>query len=133
MPNQPSRRPRARVLDVGQCAPDHAAIRALLTRHFHVEVDRVMFVEEALSAMRERPYDLVLVNRLIFDDGSEGTALLERSREDDRLKDVPIMLISNYADAQQAAEARGAVPGFGKSQLHEADSLDRLARFLPPR
>jgi CheY-like chemotaxis protein len=133
MSDQKPSRPRARVLDIGQCTPDHSAIRSLLNRHFEVEVDRVMFVDEALSAMRARPYDLVLVNRLIFDDNSEGRLLIEQAKADARLKDVPIMLISNYADAQQAAEALGAVRGFGKSELHRPDTVERLAEFLPAR
>ena len=43
---------RARVLDVGNCDPDHAMIRSMLERHFEVEIDRVMFVAEAVDAMR---------------------------------------------------------------------------------
>ena len=123
----------ARVLDVGQCSPDHAGIRSTISRRFDAEIDRVMFVEEAVAAMRSRRYDLVLVNRRIFDDDSDGLELIRRSKADDALKDVPVMMVSNFADAQQAAIAAGAEPGFGKAQLHEESTVERLGRFLPPR
>ncbi len=121
----------ARVLDVGQCDPDHHAIRSMLTRHFDVEVDRVMFVNEALTAMREKPYDLVLVNRLIFSDNSEGLPLIETAKADDALKDVPIMMVSNFADAQATATQAGAEPGFGKSELQSERTQSRLRDLLP--
>jgi CheY-like chemotaxis protein len=121
---------RRRVLDVGQCRPDHSAIRSAIAGRFDVEVDRVMFVDEALDAMRRTAYDLVLVNRLIFDDNSDGAELIRRAKRDERLRDIPIMLVSNYAEAQSAAVGAGAERGFGKAELHDAATHEKLARFL---
>jgi CheY-like chemotaxis protein len=123
---------QARVLDVGNCDPDHHSIRSMLTGHFAVEVDRVMFVDEALAALRRSEYDLVLVNRLIFDDGSDGIALVRAMRGDPAQK-TPVMLVSNFDDAQQAAVAAGAARGFGKASLGTATTLALLGRFLPAR
>ena len=124
---------KIRVLDVGQCRPDHSGIRALLTRHFDVEVDQVMFVDQAIAQLGKQAYALVLVNRLIFDDGSDGGELIRQMKADDRTRDVPVMLISNYQDAQDQAVADGAVPGFGKSQLYDSESVDKLAAHLPAK
>lgn len=119
------------VLDVGNCDPDHAAIRAMLSRHFQADVRRVMFVEEALAALAREPFELVLVNRRIFADDSDGLELIRRMKADPALSAIPVMLVSNYPDAQSAAVAAGAVPGFGKAALHAPQTLARLAERLP--
>ncbi|MBK8913514.1 MAG: response regulator [Phycisphaerales bacterium] len=119
------------VLDVGNCDPDHAAIRAMLTRHFRAEVRRVMFVEEALAALQEREFALVLVNRRIFADDSDGMELIRRMKADPALAALPVMLVSNYPDAQAAAVAAGAEPGFGKAALNAPQTLARIAAHLP--
>jgi len=124
---------RVWVLDVGNCDPDHGMIRRMLTEHFDVEIDRVMFVDEALDRMRNKPYALVLVNRLIFGDGSEGMALVRQAKADTALSKTPIMLISNFAKAQNAAVAEGTEHGFGKDALFQSETLGRLAPFLPEK
>ncbi len=121
---------KTRVLDVGNCDPDHGAIRNLLLSHFDVEIDRVMYVAEGLSAISRADYALVLVNRLIFADGSEGQELIRRMRADATCQ-TPVMMVSNFADAQERAVAAGALPGFGKAALHEAGTLELLAKHLP--
>jgi CheY-like chemotaxis protein len=121
--------PRPRVLDVGNCDPDHANIRQLLERCYAV-VDRVMFVEDALRRLRESGYDLVLVNRLIFADGSDGLPLVERMQADESLRRIPVMMISNYPEAQDRAVAAGAARGFGKAALHDPRTMDLLRSVL---
>ncbi len=120
---------RSRVLDVGNCEPDHASIRRLLSP-FDVDVDRVMFVDEAVAALKERRYDLILVNRVIFADGSDGLTLIERMRGDNGLGDVPVMMISNYSDAQDRAVSAGAVRGFGKAEVTDPKTVEMLAPYL---
>lgn len=122
----------AAVLDVGNCDPDHAMIRGMLTRHFDVEIDRVMFVADALERMRLRAYDLVMFNRLIFDDGSEGLELVRRAGQDATVHAAPIMMISNFDAAQSACVTAGGVRGFGKKAVETADALDALSKYLPP-
>jgi hypothetical protein len=59
----------------------------------------------------------VLINRII-DWGfaeQEGVALISRLRRTHPI--LKTMLVSNYADAQQAAVAAGALPGFGKREI----------------
>lgn len=121
--------PKPRLLDVGNCDPDHVAIRRLVAQ-FDAQVDRVMHVHEALAELAERSYDLVLVNRLIFADSSDALPLIERMQADDRLRKIPVMMISNYADAQQRAVAAGAQQGFGKTDLRSPRTIEQLAHFL---
>lgn len=122
----------ARVLDVGNCDPDHFAIRSMLVRHFDVEVERVMFVSEAEAAISRRAYDLVLVNRRIFADDSDGLMLVHSAQQRPAPR-PPVMLVSNFPDAQDAAVAAGAARGFGKAGLADERTILRLAEYLPPR
>jgi len=118
------------VLDVGNCAADHAVLRGMLVDRFDARVDRAGSAEEALSALTRRRYALVLVNRVVFDDGGDGMALIERMQADDRFRDTPVMMISNHADAQERAVGAGALRGFGKSSLDDPATLERLACHL---
>ena len=129
---------QARVLDVGQCNLDHGNIRRLLEEQFAAVVDRADSIDRAMEmACGNRGggqggggYDLVLVNRLLDADGSEGLDLVRRMRADERTRDVPVMLVSNFADAHVRAQQEGAAPGFGKSNLDEPATRDLLGRFL---
>lgn len=119
-----------RVLDVGNCGPDHAALKALLQAEFAAEVVQVHAPASALSALRAEPFDLVTVNRLMDADGSPGLPLIEDMLADEQLKNVPVMMITNFDDHQQQAIAAGAVQGFGKAQLHSAETIECLKPFL---
>ena len=123
----------ARVLDVGNCDPDQGSIRRMLTDHFDITLDRVMFVDDALDKMRTQRYDLVLFNRLIFDDSSEGIELLRQAKADAALSATPVMMISNYPEAQAASVAAGGVPGFGKATVSSPQTIDLLTKYLPQR
>ena len=62
--------------------------------------------------------------------GSDGMDVLRAIKADAALAPLPVMLVSNYPDAQHEAEAAGAVPGFGKSQVSSAETLERLRTYL---
>ncbi len=56
-----------RVLDVGNCGPDHYSIRELIAGNFDAEVVQTHGRDDTLSRLRESSFDLVLINRkLIF-------------------------------------------------------------------
>jgi len=118
------------VLDVGNCRSDHAWIAATLKSHFDVEVLRAATAQEAIQAMDSRSIDLVLVNRRIDGDGSEGIELVRRLKQSPSSAATPVMLISNYAEAQAAAIAAGAEQGFGKDDLDSPETVRKLGRFL---
>jgi CheY-like chemotaxis protein len=119
-----------RVLSVGQCFADHSAISRTLQTQFGVEVVPAEDAEEALARLREEAFDLVLVNRILDRDGSQGLKLIEEMKADQETAQIPVMLVSNYEDSQQQAVAAGAVPGFGKSALGHPQMLSRMKSYL---
>jgi CheY-like chemotaxis protein len=119
-----------RVLSVGQCDPDHGNIRRALQSAFAAEVTGCASAGEALEHLRGGGFDLVLVNRIFDIDGDSGLDLIRRLKADPELQAVPVMLVSNFEDAQAQAVAAGAAPGFGKSALHAAPTLERLRPYL---
>lgn len=119
-----------RVLDVGQCAPDHAAIRRLVQGTFGAEVVQADRLDDALAALRRESFDLVLINRKLDIDYSDGIEILRAIKTDSALASTPVMLVTNYPEHQQAAVAAGAEPGFGKAELGLAATREKLSRFL---
>lgn len=121
-----------RVLDVGNCVPDHAAIRNLLESTFSAEVLQAHGPDDTLALLRREAVDLVLVNRKLDEDYSDGLDVIRAIKADRDLAAIPCMLVTNYADQQDAAVAAGAVRGFGKQELHAPATRDRLAAVLSP-
>jgi two-component system chemotaxis response regulator CheY len=119
-----------RVLSVGQCGLDHGNISQTLRRAFGAEVVGAHGAAEMLDLLQTGPFALVLVNRVFDADGSSGLELIRRLRAEPSLAEVPVMLVSNYQDAQQEAVAAGARPGFGKASLGRADMLARVEPYL---
>lgn len=87
---------------------------------------------EALVSLRAGAFDLVLVNRVFDGDGTSGLALIGAIKADPELADVPVMLVSNYPEAQAEAKQLGALPGFGKGDLRAGRSVAALDAALVP-
>jgi two-component system chemotaxis response regulator CheY len=121
-----------RILNVGQCAYDQNSIARQLGRVFQARVTAADTFDEALTELRAGAYDLVLVNRVTDSDGSPGLELIRSLKADPVLAKVPVMLVSDQAQAQAEATSLGALRGFGKSQLRDAATLDALKSALPP-
>ena len=118
-----------RVLSVGQCSADHGQIiRAL--QPFNVEIVSADSTEEALAELRAGVFALVLVNRVLDADGASGMDLVKRLKGDVGLRSLPVMLVSNYEDAQQEAVQAGALPGFGKAALRGPMVAERVRPYL---
>lgn len=119
-----------RVLDVGNCVPDHAAIRGMLEKTYRAEVSQTDGPEDTLSLLRQEPFDLVLVNRKLDQDYSDGLEIIKAIKADSTLTATPCMLITNYPDQQEIAVAAGADYGFGKKELYAEATHQRLRKFL---
>jgi CheY-like chemotaxis protein len=119
-----------RVLDVGQCSPDHYAIRRLLESRFGAVVVQAHGLDDALREMRREQVDLLLVNRKLDADYSDGMEILKAVKADTALAAIPVMLVSNYADAQATAVAAGAIEGFGKAELSRSTTVEKLTAVL---
>jgi two-component system, chemotaxis family, chemotaxis protein CheY len=119
-----------RVLSVGQCGADHYGISSTFRQAFGAEVEQAATQAEALQLLRQEPFALVLVNRVFDADGDSGVDLIRRVKADEALRAVPVLLVSNYADAQREAVEAGAEAGFGKAELGRSEMLERVRPFL---
>lgn len=116
-----------RVLSVGQCQADHGNLSHTLRKLFSAEVVPVASAAEAERLVGKQTYDLVLVNRVLDADGTSGLDLIQRLKQ---ASPAPVMLVSNFEDAQSDAVAAGALPGFGKAALGQPALLDCLRAVL---
>ncbi|MHC4696067.1 MAG: response regulator [Planctomycetota bacterium] len=121
---------KPKVLDVGECGFDHGNISRMLSEEFSADVERVDTSEGAFRAIRAGQYDLVLVNRVLDSDGTSGLDLIQRLQSHEETRSTPVMLVSNYAKAQDVAVALGAERGFGKAALASSDTRGLLVRLL---
>jgi len=119
-----------RVLDVGQCGPDHSSIRSYLKRHFDCEVVQVDDGVDALAELKGGQFDLVLVNRKLDCDSSDGVEVIRALKVDPDAARVPVMLVTNYPEHQEAAIAVGAIRGFGKLEFEKPETRARIAEIL---
>ena len=111
-----------RILDVGQCGFDGPRMAALWREKLDAMVDSVANGKEAAQRLKKGDYDVVMVNRILADDGSSGLDVIEYLLSGKT--SVPVMLVSDLPDAQEAAVALGAVRGFGKGDLGEPATLE---------
>src|SRR4051812_15090692 len=103
-----------RVLSVGQCGFDHGNLSQSLQHLFDAEVVAARDEADALRRLKTATFDLVLVNRVFDADGASGIDFIRKVKQEVK---APLMLVSNYQDAQREAVAAGALPGFGKSMV----------------
>lgn len=118
-----------RVLGVGHCLVDAPRI-AKVVAELGATFENAETADTALARLREEPFDLVLPNRVLGADERGGLHLVEVMKNDAELASVPVMLVSGIPDAQQAAEAAGALPGFGKDTLESGGARDAMAKVL---
>ncbi|MDZ4659965.1 MAG: response regulator [Bythopirellula sp.] len=119
-----------RVLDVGNCGPDFGSITRFLTQNFDCTVEQAHGPEDALAKLRGGDYALVTINRKLDQDYSDGAEILKQIKADPAIQKTPVMLITNYAEHQDAAVELGAERGFGKLQFSEPETLEKLEKFL---
>lgn len=114
-----------KILDVGQCGFDGPRMARLWRDALEAEVQNAETGEEAAELLADQDFDLVLVNRVLAADRSSGLEVIERLRAQN--VHVPIMLVSDLPEAQDAAVALGAVRGFGKAHLGERSTLELVS------
>ena len=115
---------------VGHCGPDMFMLRSTIQRVVpDATIDQVNDAR-ALDAYRT-PDTVLLVNRELDGDFDTPNGI-ELIRTLSQADDAPTsILISNLDDAQDEAVAVGARPGFGKSQLYEATTVEILRGAVP--
>lgn len=85
---------------------------------------------DTVQLLQEQEVALVLINRKLDQDYSDGVEILKHLKSDEKLSRFPVMLITNYEEHQDAAVALGAIPGFGKLSLNDTKTQQRLADVL---
>ncbi|MDZ4817672.1 MAG: response regulator [Planctomycetota bacterium] len=121
-----------RVLDVGNCVPDHMALRRLIEGSFDAVLEQSDDLAETLAAIKDRSFDLIIVNRKLDKDYSDGLAIIQHLKALPAGTTLPVMLLSNYPEYQAEAIAAGAIPGFGKQELGNRETREKLAAILSP-
>lgn len=117
------------VLLVGHCGPDAHMLTAAVRRAVPGVDVQIANDPRRLDAMLPAA-SLLLVNRLLDEDlGGDGVGLIRSLSQQER-PGPPAMLISNYDDAQQQAEAAGALPGFGKASVMSDETRRRIRAAL---
>lgn len=114
------------VIDVGQCNPDHAALTRAVEQ-CGASILRAHTGADAKRLLAEHEVALVLVNRILDADGSDGMQLIGELIAMGR---APVMLVSNYPDCQSKAVEMGALPGFGKAALADPSTIAMLQAVL---
>ena len=114
---------------VGHCGFDSQILRNFATEASNgLPTHNCISQEELDTFCREDC--LLLINRELGGNFKESLGV-DLAR---KLVDGPcpprVILISNYSEAQQLAEANGAYPGFGKSELNTEHAHDCLKNAI---
>lgn len=120
------------VVDCGNCGPDYGSIRQMIQSNFDAVVLQTHGPEDTLELLAERDVDLITVNRKLDRDYSDGIDVIRQLKSDERGKSIPIMLVTNYEEHQQAAMEIGAVRGFGKLSVRAPATIELLAPYIGP-
>ena len=116
---------------VGHCGPDSSYLRMTVMKAAGTGAQIVMADDDSeLKNALEQGVELILFNRELgygFQD-KMGVDAIKRLRTTH--PNVKAMLVSNYADAQAAAVANGALPGFGKREIGSARVIEVIRAAL---
>jgi len=116
----------ADVMLVGHCGPDAIMLKTVVQRALPEASVELVNDQESLDAALAGDV-VLLVNRELdgaFHVGTGGIDLIRQLAQSD--SPPPMLLVSNFEEAQSEAQAAGAMPGFGKSNLYHEDTTQRL-------
>jgi len=104
---------------VGHCAMDRFQLKRTVKRALGNTATTAHVNDTAKLDKAINPDSVLLINRQLDGrfDTLNGIELIGQLNQHDN--PPAMLLISNFPDAQQQAVQAGALPGFGKSQLHE--------------
>ena len=115
---------------VGHCGPDSSFLRMAVSGAAPGAKVLMADSEKELDDVLGQSPDLLLFNRVMevgFAE-REGINLMKRVKESH--PDQKVIMVSNFAETQDAAEAAGAMPGFGKRDIGSAKCKQRLGEAL---
>ena len=91
-PSSKQTKPMQTVLDIGNCNADHMFLESMLSSNFGAILIRAHRLEDAQKLLGENQVDLILINRLLDVDGSEGIEVLQALKADPQTQAIPVML-----------------------------------------
>src|SRR5688572_8738204 len=106
-----------KVVLVGHCGPDSSFLRMAVSSASRGITVGAADDDQELTHSLSDGVDLLLLNRELgwgFDQ-TEGVEIIRTLRV--KHPNLKMMLVSNYPEAQAAAVAAGALPGFGKREI----------------
>ncbi len=117
------------VLIVGHCDLDHPQITSLIQKKFSANVTRLKQFKETIGYLEKYDCDLVIVNRIGAFDQESGLELIKEIKHEGNIN-VPLMMVTNYKDQMDIAVKMGAVPGYGKEELYDMETIELLRKYL---
>ncbi len=117
------------VLIVGHCDLDHPQITSLIQKKFSANVTRLKQFKETIGYLEKYDCDLVIVNRIGAFDQESGLELIKEIKHEGNIN-VPLMMVTNYKDQMDIAVKTGAVPGYGKEELYDMETIELLRKYL---
>ncbi len=115
---------------VGHCGPDSSFLRMAVSSAAPGATVKMADTNGELSDVLSSGSDLLLFNRVLesgFSD-SDGVALLRQTKADH--PDQKVLMVSNFPQTQQEAEAAGALEGFGKNDISNGKASERIKAAL---
>jgi hypothetical protein len=115
---------------IGHCGPDSSYLRMVVNRASGGAQVLMADDDSELKEVLEQGPDLLLFNRELgygFET-TMGVDVIKRLRA--AYPNLKMMLVSNYPDAQAAAVANGALPGFGKREIGSPRVVELLKGAL---
>jgi two-component system chemotaxis sensor kinase CheA len=122
-------RPRVRVLVVDDSLTTRMLEQSILESAGY-EVDLAVSAEDGLERARQARYALFLVD--VEMPGMDGFEFIERTRRDPELRDIPAILVTSRASAEDRARGRdvGARGYVVKGEFDQVALLDQIAGLV---
>ncbi len=112
---------------VGHCGPDSWMLKSMVQRTLPDAT--ILMINSAAELTEATPtLRVLLINRILDGDfpSESGLDLINSLPKNNQQANPRAILISNFEDAQAEAQAAGAAPGFGKSQLNQPEAAQIL-------
>tara|TARA_R110002095_G_scaffold207151_1_gene191841 strand:- start:20548 stop:20886 length:339 start_codon:yes stop_codon:yes gene_type:complete len=110
--------------------PDANGIARFLTSHFDVVIEESDVEVDTMEKLKQQSYDLVMINRKLDADYSDGIELIQKIKKSSDVKPCRLMLVSNFPEYQEEAVQAGAEYGIGKKEYRNPETVARLQPYL---
>jgi two-component system chemotaxis sensor kinase CheA len=126
---RPQARPRAPILVIDDSLTTRMLEQSILESAGY-EVELAVSGEEGMDKARLRKYALFLVD--VEMPGMDGFTFIERTRADPELSQVPAILVTSRASAEDLERGRavGALAHIEKREFNQTELLDRIRKLV---